>query len=93
MTDFEKFIHDRGWEFKTEEALRAAYDRRWKAAHDIALTEDEFIAEAKGDHPTNYDTDTLKEVYASLTELVTSRARACPPASTTRPTLSERKRF
>lgn len=70
MTDFEKFIHDRGWEFKTEEALRAGYDRRWKAAHDIALTENEFITEAQGNHPTNYDTDTLKEVYANLAELV-----------------------
>lgn len=27
LNNYEKFVIDRGWEFKTEELLRAAYDR------------------------------------------------------------------
>lgn len=66
LSDFEKFVLDRGFEFDTEEALKAGYDRRWKAAHDILLTEAEFITEAQGNYPNNYDADTLTEVYAAL---------------------------
>ncbi len=66
MSDFEKFVHERGWEFKNEEALKAGYDRLWKCKHDILLTEEEFVVEAGA----NYDADTLKAVYAALADLV-----------------------
>jgi len=67
MTDFERFIHDRGWEFKTEEALKAGYDRVWKARHGILLSEDEFVTEATN---PNTDPETLKAVYAALVGMV-----------------------
>lgn len=73
ITDFEKFVLDRGYEFKTKEALQNGYDRRWKAAHSIAITESEFITEAQGLYPDNYDVDTLKEVYARLMDLVAAK--------------------
>lgn len=73
LNDYEKFLLDRGWEFKTEDALKAGYNRRWKAAHDIPLTEAEFIAEAQGNHPDNYDVDILKEVYVILIGLVNEK--------------------
>lgn len=66
MSDFEKFVHVRGWEFKTDDELKAGYDRLWKCKHDILLTEEEFVVEAGA----NYDADTLKAVYAALSELV-----------------------
>jgi len=69
MKDLENFIHDRGWEFKTEEALKAGYDRLWKCKHDILITEEEFAIEA-GIH---YDSETLKTVYAALSELVNQK--------------------
>lgn len=65
-TAFEKFVLDRGWAFKTEEALRAGYDRAWKCSRDILMTESEFIAEA-GEY---CELETLKSVYAALVGMV-----------------------
>ncbi len=70
LTDYERFLLDRGFEFHTEEALKSGFARRMKSSQGIALTEEEFITEAQGNFPSNYDVDTLKEVYSSLTELV-----------------------
>jgi len=47
LSDFQNFILDRGYEFETEYELKAAYDRCWKARHDILLEKDEFLAETK----------------------------------------------
>lgn len=66
LSDYEKFILDRGFEFKTEELLRAGYDRLWKCAHGILLTESEFVIEA-GEY---YEVETLKAVYAALVGMV-----------------------
>lgn len=64
MADFGKFIQDRGWEFKTEDEAKAAYDQLWKVKHDIMLTAEEFAAEAKdGDGAT-------RETYNALAALV-----------------------
>jgi hypothetical protein len=71
LTDFEKFILDRGWEFKTEEALRAGYDRLWKCARDVLVTENEFIEEAGLGINTfsQWNEDTAREVYNVLAGL------------------------
>lgn len=66
LNDYEKFILDRGWEFKTEELLRTAYDRFWRCSRGIVLTEEEFVIEA-GEH---YEAEILKDVYSTLAELV-----------------------
>jgi len=68
MTDFEKFIHDRGWEFKTEESLKAAYDRLWKCQHNILITKEEFVIEAN--KPTER---TVEAVYDALVALVNDK--------------------
>lgn len=69
ITDFEKFIRDRGWAFKTEEALKAGYERLCKCRHDILITQDEFITEA-GEH---FDPEILKDVYSALVDLVNQK--------------------
>ncbi|MGX8710300.1 MAG: hypothetical protein ACQGTM_08645 [bacterium] len=69
LKDLENFIRNRGWEFKTEETLKAGYDRYWKCRHDVLITEGEFVIEAG----ENYDTETLKAVYAALSELVNQK--------------------
>lgn len=69
LTDFEKFVLNRGYEFETEEALKAGYDRLWKCKHDILITQDEFITEA-GKH---YEAETLTEVYNALVELMKAK--------------------
>ena len=66
LSDYEKFILDRGYEFGTEELLRAGYDRLWKCAHGIILTETEFVIEAG----QCYEVETLKAVYAALVGMV-----------------------
>jgi hypothetical protein len=68
MTDFEKFMKDRGFEFLTDEALYAGYDRAWKSKHDILITQDEFRAEANCGRERN--AEKLKEVYDVLAGLV-----------------------
>lgn len=70
LSHFDKFVLDRGFEFKTEEALKAGYDRCWKSYHDILITEAEFIAEARLQCPNNYDVGTLAEVYEALVVMV-----------------------
>ena len=71
MTDFEKFIHDRGCEFKTEEALQAAYDRAWKCKHGILISLEEFITEAN--RGFKHTAVLLKAVYENLVELVENK--------------------
>lgn len=66
LTDYEKFILDRGYEFKTDEELKAGYDRLWKCGHGVLLTEAEFVIEA-GKY---YEVETLKATYAALCKLV-----------------------
>ena len=61
-SDFEKFVLDRGHEYKTLDALESAYDRKYHSDHGVLLTLDEFTTEAG----KNYDTETLKIVYAKL---------------------------
>lgn len=69
---FEKFVLDRGFEFPTEEALKAAYDRAWKASHEIMATQEEFLVEANMHriHPNAADT------YEALAELVAEKKLA-----------------
>lgn len=66
LSDYEKFILDRGFEFKTDEELKAGYDRAWKCRHGVLLTEAEFVIEA-GKY---YEAETLKKVYAALVGMV-----------------------
>lgn len=63
LTDFEKFVLDRGYEYKTEAALKAGYDRTWKAGHGITLTAEEFAAEVGS-------VETAGEVYDVLSTFV-----------------------
>jgi len=65
VSDFEQFKQDYKWKYKTDEIMRAAYDRYVKCKKGILLTEDEFITEA-GEY---YDTETLKSVYVILAKL------------------------
>ena len=75
LTDYEKYVLDRGWEFKTEEELKTGYDRLWKCSHDILITEDEFIAEAELGIKTfsQWNEDTARDVYKTLTEFVKAK--------------------
>ena len=65
LTDFEKFVLDRGYMFATEADLKAGYDRKWKANHGIALTPEEFTVEAER---RGRKLDTLQEVYRVISE-------------------------
>lgn len=47
LNEFERFVLDRGFEFQTETALKAGYDRLWKSRHGILLSEEEFLTEAE----------------------------------------------
>ena len=47
MMTFGQFAHDYRCEYPTDEALKAAYDRRWRAEHDILLTAEEFKLETR----------------------------------------------
>lgn len=69
LTDYEKFVLDRGFEFGTEASLKAGYDRLWKAHRGIMLTKDEFLAEANklGDDTAD---GTAAETYDILANLV-----------------------
>lgn len=64
---YEKFRQDRGWEFETEEALQAAYDRHWKCGQNILITKEEFVIEVN--KPTER---TVEEVYEALAKMVNS---------------------
>lgn len=72
ISDFEKFVLDHGFRYETKTELQAAYDRHWKAAHDILVTLDEFIIEA-GKKPTEPTSDQLVFVYEALAELVKAK--------------------
>lgn len=72
LSDFEKFVLDRGFYYDTEETLKAAYDRAWKSRHDILITEDEFVAEAgKGGNNTfsQWNEEATRETYKTLAAL------------------------
>lgn len=72
LSDYEKFVLDRGFYYETEEKLKAAYDRVWKSRHDILITEDEFIAEAgKGGSNTfsQWNEEATRETYKTLAVL------------------------
>jgi len=64
---FEKFVLDCGYLFKTEDALKAGYDRHWKAIHEIMITAEEFVAEVEC---RRKGLDKLQEVYDTLSEHV-----------------------
>jgi hypothetical protein len=63
-SDLERFILDCGYKYDTQDALEAAYDRKYHADHDVLLTLDEFMAESG----KNYDVEVLKAVYDKLKE-------------------------
>ncbi len=65
LTDFEKFVLDNGYKYKTEMSLKAGYDRNWKASHGITLTAEEFAAEAGKQY-----SETAAEVYDILSRFV-----------------------
>lgn len=64
-SDFEKFVLDRGHEYKTQDALESAYDRKHHSDHGVLLTPDEFIAETG----KNCAAEDLKIIYAKLKRL------------------------
>ena len=63
-SNLERFILDCGYKYDTQDALEAAYDRKYHADHDVLLTLDEFMAESG----KNYDVEVLKAVYDKLKE-------------------------
>jgi len=74
LSEFEKFILDRGWEFKTEESLQKGYDRLWKCCHDILLTQDEFVEEAGMGIIafSQWNEELTRTTYNTLAELIKS---------------------
>lgn len=60
---------DRGFEFQTETALKAGYDRLWKSRHGILLSEEEFLTEAEPK-----DAGAAADVYRVLVALVDKKA-------------------
>ena len=44
ISHFDKFVLDRGYKYKTEGELKAAYDRAWRASHNILITLEDFLA-------------------------------------------------
>lgn len=46
LSDFDQYVLDNGYRYKTREELYAGYDRHWKAARDILVTMEEFLIEA-----------------------------------------------
>lgn len=73
LTDFEKFVLDNGYKYKTEMSLKAGYDRAWKARHGIMLTAEEFAAECRPLYVSEAEyqpTETTAEVYDILSALV-----------------------
>lgn len=69
LSDFEKFILERGYLYDTEEELKAGYDRLWKATHGILVTAEEFSAEVKSRVKWDKTLDT-SELYETLVQLV-----------------------
>lgn len=65
LSDFDKFVLDNGYRYETKEDIQAGYDRHWKAARNILVTMEEFLAEA-GKKPG----DTAADTYKALVSLV-----------------------
>lgn len=65
LSEYERFVLDSGYKYETEESLKNAYDRAWKARHNLILTFKEFLEEADPD-----DEDTAIESYDQLVLLV-----------------------
>ena len=65
MVDYEQFERDYRSEYLTDEAMKAAYDRRMKAEHDTLLTPEEFKLETR----TGLETD-VSAVYGKLRDLL-----------------------
>ena len=65
LSDFDKFVLDNGYRYETQEALQAGYDRHWKAAHNILISMEEFLAEAEKN-----PSDPAADVYEVLVRLV-----------------------
>lgn len=65
LSDFDKFVLNEGYRFGTLEDLQAGYHRHWKAAHDILVTIEEFLAEAE-----KKPSDPAANVYKALVNLV-----------------------
>lgn len=65
ISHFDKFVLDRGYKYKTEGELKVAYDRAWRASHNILITLEDFLAETekKPDEPA-------ADTYAALARLV-----------------------
>ncbi|MDE7245235.1 MAG: hypothetical protein K2O18_14860 [Oscillospiraceae bacterium] len=65
LSDFDQYVLNNGYRYKTREELYAGYERHWKAAHDILVTMDEFLIEAdkKKSDPAAY-------TYKALVNLV-----------------------
>jgi len=68
LSDFDKFVLDNGYRYETREALQAGYDRHWKAAHDILVTMEEFLAEAE-----KKPSDPAADTYEALAGLVEAK--------------------
>ena len=68
LSDFDKFVLDNGYRYKTREELQAGYDRHWKAAHDILISMEEFFAEAEKEPSI-----TTGSTYHALVELVEAK--------------------
>lgn len=66
ISDFDKFVLDYGYKYKTLEELQAGYDRIWKTSHGILITLEEFLTEA-GKKPSDPAVDTY-EVLVGLVE-------------------------
>ena len=65
MMTFGEFARDYRCEYPDYEDLKAAYDRRWRAEHDILLTAEEFKLETR----TEPETD-IGPVYEKLLQLL-----------------------
>lgn len=65
LSEFDQFVLNDGYRYKTREELQAGYDRRWKAAHDILISMEEFLLEAE-----KQPSDPATDVYKALVKLV-----------------------
>ena len=67
ISDFDKFVLDNGYKYKTREELQAGYDRRWKVSHGILVTLEDFLAEAEK-KPSDPAADTYKVLVGLVEE-------------------------
>lgn len=66
MTAFEQYAQDHGWRFKTEDDLKAGFDRLLDCASGNLVTVTGFIDEVG----EGFEVETLKAVYKKLIDLV-----------------------